>query len=376
VTTPVNVPRISASVVLPKPALQQVFENLQESGFSIIGPTLREGMVALDEIRTVEDLPRGLRDQQSPGHYHLRPAEDGQWFGYNLGAHSWKQFLHPPRVTLYSVNKNEGHWTLQRPEKVAPRYAFVGVRACDLQAVFIQDRVFLGEEYRDPYYGRRREQIFILAVNCSTASSSCFCTSMKTGPRVSTGYDLVLTELSDAFLLEVGSEAGSEMLRSTGWQSATAFDLGRATQVLQQAERQITREMNTVDLPQLLYRNLEHPRWSKVAARCLSCANCTMVCPTCFCTTVEDSSDLRGTSAERVRVWDSCFVLDFSHVHGGNLRPTVRARYRQWLTHKLGSWIDQFGTSGCVGCGRCITWCPVGIDITEELKAIRATGER
>ncbi|MCB0197785.1 MAG: 4Fe-4S dicluster domain-containing protein, partial [Anaerolineae bacterium] len=123
--------------------------------------------------------------------------------------------------------------------------------------------------------------------------------------------------------------------------------------------------------PNLLYQNLEHPRWDHIANRCLSCANCTQVCPTCFCSDVVEVSDLENHKDERLRVWDSCFSLDFSHVHGGNIRPTTRARYRQWLTHKLASWIDQFGTLGCVGCGRCITWCPVGIDLTEEVRAIR-----
>ena len=121
----------------------------------------------------------------------------------------------------------------------------------------------------------------------------------------------------------------------------------------------------------LLYDNLEHPRWSDTAGRCLSCGNCTMVCPTCFCSTVEDVTDVSGTQAERVRHWDSCFTSEHSYIHGGATRVTTKARYRQWLTHKLASWIDQFGTSGCVGCGRCITWCPVGIDITEEVRVIR-----
>ena len=371
-----GVPRIAASVVLPKSALQNIFRNLSASGFSLIGPTVRDGAVVLDEIHNVEDLPVGWRDEQRPGYYRINKSADGHWFAHNLGAHSWKKFLHPPAITLYSVSRASGQWVLQRPEKFAPKYAFIGVRSCDLHAISLQDRVFLGEQYRDPHYGRRREQIFLLATNCSTASTSCFCTSMHTGPRATEGFDLALTELPDTFLLEVGSEAGSEMMRDTGWQPATAFDLGRAAQLLQNTERQIRREMRTDDLPQMLYRNLEHPRWTTTAARCLSCANCTMVCPTCFCTTVDDTSDLRATCAQRTRVWDSCFLLDFSHVHGGNLRPTVRSRYRQWLTHKLASWVDQFGTLGCVGCGRCITWCPVGIDITEEVKAIRTTGAR
>jgi ferredoxin len=131
------------------------------------------------------------------------------------------------------------------------------------------------------------------------------------------------------------------------------------------------RAMETDGLPALLARNPEHPRWAQVAERCLTCGNCTLSCPTCFCHTVEDVADLAGTTAERVRRWDSCFTSEFSYIHGGSVRPSARSRYRQWLTHKLSAWHDQFGTSGCVGCGRCITWCPAKIDITEEVHAIR-----
>jgi ferredoxin len=141
------------------------------------------------------------------------------------------------------------------------------------------------------------------------------------------------------------------------------------------------RSLDTADLPGLLARNLEHPRWEEVAKRCLSCGNCTLVCPTCFCSDVSDVSDVSGT-VERQRRWASCFDLDHSYLHGGPVRLTTASRYRQWLTHKLSTWWDQFDESGCVGCGRCLTWCPVGIDLTEEAAAIRAadgavaTGER
>ena len=141
------------------------------------------------------------------------------------------------------------------------------------------------------------------------------------------------------------------------------------------AAERMGRSLDPTDLRGLLARNLEHPRWDDVATRCLSCTNCTLVCPTCFCSSVEDVTDLAGEGAERNRVWDSCFSVDHSYIHGGSIRPSGRSRYRQWLTHKFGTWHDQFGTSGCVGCGRCITWCPVAIDVTEELAAIRADEE-
>jgi ferredoxin len=194
---------------------------------------------------------------------------------------------------------------------------------------------------------------------------------MGTGPKCSTGFDLALTELEEIFVLEVGSELGAEMLAGCEWRPAGAFELGQQGRLLAQAETQMGRSLDTRDLPDLLLNNLDHPRWSEIGEICLSCTNCTMVCPTCFCSDVQDVSDLDGRNTARVRVWDSCFNPDFSYVHGGNVRPSIRARYRQWLTHKLASWQEQFGTPGCVGCGRCITWCPVGIDLTHEVAAIR-----
>ena len=199
---------------------------------------------------------------------------------------------------------------------------------------------------------------------------------MGTGPRADAGYDLALTELLDGehrFLVVAGSERATALLDQLPSAPATDGDVADADQVFETTVGRMGRQMDTTDIRDLLYENSEHPRWDDVASRCLSCGNCTMVCPTCFCTSVDDHTSLSGVSAERWRVWDSCFTSDFSHLHDGDVRSSPRSRYRQWMTHKLGSWIDQFGTSGCVGCGRCLTSCPVGIDITEEVAAIRAS---
>ncbi|MGB3904623.1 MAG: 4Fe-4S dicluster domain-containing protein, partial [Anaerolineae bacterium] len=244
-------------------------------------------------------------------------------------------------------------------------------------AIHIQNRVFLESPHTDPVYKARRDHLFVVAVNCGQAGGTCFCVSMETGPEATFGFDLALTEVLEDeghyFLAEVGSERGAEVLAEVEHREATADEEQAAENVVAKAAAQMGRNMDTTDIKGLLYGNYEHPRWDEVANRCLTCGNCTLVCPTCFCTTVEDVTDLKGEQAERWRRWDSCFTMDFSYIHGGSIRGTASARYRQWMTHKLGTWIDQFGTSGCVGCGRCITWCPVGIDITEEVRAIRAS---
>jgi ferredoxin len=250
------------------------------------------------------------------------------------------------------------------------------VRPCELAAILIQDRVYTEGDFADALYAENRRNAFIVAVNCTTAGGTCFCASMNTGPAAKEGYDLLLTEIVEggahSFTVETGSPAGEAVLAELPAAPADPGARKRVDDLIAAAARSMGRTLPLEGLPRALADNFEHPAWDDVARRCMTCANCTMVCPTCFCTAVEDTTDLTGTRAERTRRWDSCFTLDFARVAGGNFLTTTRSRYRQWLTHKLSSWVDQFGTPGCVGCGRCITWCPVGIDITEEARAVRS----
>lgn len=366
---------ISESFIIERQDLQKLLDALRQRGYQAVGPTVREGAIVYDQIASVEDLPIGWTDEQDGGTYRLKKRNDQALFGYVVGPHSWKKFLHPPVLSLWKAKKNGKSFETVSNNDDPPPYAFIGVRSCELHAIAIQDRVFINGKYVDPLYKARRERAFIVAVNCVQAGGTCFCVSMKTGPKVTVGFDLALTEIIDghrhSFVVEVGTEQGAEILQMVPTKRAQPPDIRAAEQRVAQAAHQMGRQLDTTDIKDLLYRNLEHPRWDEVATRCLNCTNCTMVCPTCFCTTVEDVTDLTGQEAERVRKWDSCFTLDFSYIHGGSVRASPKSRYRQWMTHKLASWIDQFGTSGCVGCGRCITWCPVGIDITEEVRAIR-----
>jgi len=363
-------------VVITCDGLQVLIDALAARGYAVLGPTVRDGAIVYDRIDVLSDLPAGWTDRQDAGQYRLERRDDGALFGYVVGPHSWKRFLHPPVETLWTARKTEDGFSVAPPAGESPRYAFLGMRACELHAVAIQDRVFRDGPFHNEPYARRRGDAFFVAVNCGQAGGTCFCVSMQTGPKADSGFDLALTELIDdsrhEFLVEAGSEAGADLLYTLPQRPATDGDIGAAAAAVTRAEAQMGRTLETDGLKELLQANLTHKRWDQVAERCLSCANCTMVCPTCFCATVEDHSDLTGTTAERVRVWDSCFTMDFSFIHGGSIRKSAQSRYRQWMTHKLAHWIDQFGTSGCVGCGRCITWCPVGIDITEEAAAIRS----
>jgi ferredoxin len=366
-------PTTSPARVIDKPALGALIDCLRREGFTVIGPTIAQGAIVLGELHSPDALPVGWTDEQEGGHYRLRRRDDGAYFGYAVGPHSWKGYLFPPRLLLHTIERAGDAFDVRPNPEPTPRYAFLGVRSCDLHAIEVQDRTFLHGPYVDQHYKARRESAFVVVVQCGQAASTCFCPSMKTGPRASRGFDLALTELPDAFVVEVGTDLGASMLDGIPQRIATDDNLEAAARVTRDTEAQIRRRLDSSDMPGLLYDNLEHPRWDDVATRCLSCTNCTMVCPTCFCHSIDDVPDVEAQRSDRVRVWDSCFNPAHAHMAGGNARPDIRSRYRQWLTHKLASWIDQYGVSGCVGCGRCITWCPVGIDLTEEVAAIRGS---
>jgi ferredoxin len=369
---------MTAGGVIERRDLDALIDAVARRGYTVVGPTVRDSAIVYDEVASSADLPVGWTDEQDGGHYRLRRRDDDALFGYAVGPHSWKRYQLPAEVPLWRARLGEdGSLTeLVEAPREPSRYAFLGARSCELAAMGILDRVLLGGEHPDPA-DRARADVFVVAVQCGQAGGTCFCVSMGTGPTADAGFDLALTEVLEDdrhyFVVEVGTERGAEVLADVPHAAAEPAEHAAAEAAHARAAAEMGRELDVTDIKVLLYRNYEHPRWEEVADRCLTCGNCTMVCPTCFCTTVEDVTDLAGETVERHQRWDSCFTVDYSHVHGGAVRASARSRYRQWMTHKLATWIDQFGTSGCVGCGRCITWCPVGIDITEEARAIRAT---
>ncbi len=356
---------------IAKQELTNLIRQLQAMQYVVLGPQVDGDAIVLGPVEDIQDLPRGVVNTQQPGKYRLGHNAGGNYFEFNVGPQSWKQFLFPPTATIANAKLSDKGWEFSLPNDPQPKFACLGVRACELAALAIQDRVFLGGEYVDPLYKQRRQSLFLIAVNCSVAAETCFCTSMNSGPKCTSGFDLALTELDEGFVIEIGSQAGSNVLQQLESRTATAKQGQQALRMQQRAAEQITKHMQSAGIRDLLMNNLEHPHWDEVASRCLSCANCTMVCPTCFCSSVKDVADLSGEQVARQREWDSCFNLAFSYTAGGTVRNDRRSRFRQWLTHKLATWHDQFDSSGCVGCGRCITWCPVGIDLTEEVEALR-----
>jgi sulfhydrogenase subunit beta (sulfur reductase) len=388
------------SGVMTTTALEHLVAVLRDRGYRVVGPQVRDGAIVYDELAATTVLPRGWRDVQAPGRAELQRRDDEALFGYAVGASGWKRELFPPRQRLWDA-VSDGDASFHVVETPAPEQplAFLGVRPCELAAIGVQDRVFLHGLAEDRVYAGHRRGLVLVAVECHAPAATCFCTSMGTGPGLEVDADgvraagatthattpppavpdLVLTELLDGehrLLVRAATDVGDDLLAALEHREVGADDLAAREASLASAQAAIDRRLDLEGLHDLLLGNLAHPRWDDVAERCLTCTNCTLVCPTCFCSTTEDTTDLTGEHAFHDRRWDSCFTLEFTHTGPASVRSSGRSRYRQWLTHKLATWVDQFDTSGCVGCGRCITWCPVGIDLTEEVAAIRATDGR
>ncbi|MEJ5367509.1 MAG: 4Fe-4S dicluster domain-containing protein [Bryobacteraceae bacterium] len=359
---------------LDEKGLGALIARLRERDYQVYGPRVEDFALHWRPISSVEDLPRGWTQELAPGRARLAPGESAALFHHWTCAEGLKAILHLPVVRILAAERNNGAFRILDNPLPAEKCAFLGVRPCDLAALAILDRVLLGDRYADDIYRARRQNAFLVAVHCLQSAPVCFCASLGTGPRARAGFDIALAEFVESgaaeFFAEAGTAAGLEVLESCGatpappeWSRAVEESCARAAAQ--------TRRLDIHAAPQLIDAVFDSPQWDAVARRCLACGNCTSVCPTCFCVNYEDRTSIDGRLAERWRVWDSCFTQSFTYIHGGSVRSSVKSRYRQWLSHKLARWQAQFGTPGCVGCGRCIAWCPAGIDITEEFRQLQ-----
>ncbi len=348
-------------------SLQILFDRLASS-FKVIGPAIQADTILLREIG-FRDIPFHSVDIHGPGFYRISQEKRPQLFSFSIGPDSFKRFLFPPVQELFEWHHDKGVLKIKDLVDQEP-FVLFGLRACDIEALKLYDRIFS----LDPVYKAKRANSFVIAINCLFPNENCFCPSLFTGPGVKGGADAVITEIGDSLLVEIYSERLLWILKEIPYGKVGESDIRKREEVIEGCKKSIKRVLDKESLKSL-YQRLESPLWEEISRIDLECGNCTQVCPTCFCNSAYDrvrlsSFEKTSINGVRIREWDSCFSRNFARIHGGNFRPSRKARYRHWFMHKLIYMEEQFGMKGCVGCGRCITWCPAGIDLTEILRRL------
>jgi len=358
-------------VFLPRQDLTGLLNLLRDNGYDCVGPSVRDGCIQYLPISDIADLPKGIEIEQAPAVYKIRPGSGERLFSWANGPQALRPILFPASEVLWQAESDQsGNISFTHPETDFPPTAVIGIRACDLAALDLQDRHFLSPVVEDPGYKRRRDSLLLIGVDCSHPSATCFCASTGDGPNVTTGFDIAMSELDAGYVLRAGTDRGADLLQQLGLSAATDEQQQQVADQNSEALAVQKRSMPDADLPKLLFERLDHPQWQKMAELCTACGSCTSVCPTCFCFSEHSETSLDGSKSEQVREWSSCFTPGHSYFCGYSVRGDISARYRQWVTHKLGGWHEQYGRSGCGGCGRCISWCPVGIDITQAAAGV------
>ncbi len=351
-------------LVIDKKKIGNLFELLKKE-YKVIGPTFKDGLIVLSEIKDISDMPFGYISYEGKNYYAVERFSSEELFTYARASNAYKDFLHPNEFVFLKVYKGEDRLRFEDVD-ITEKYAFFDVRTCDLKAMSILDKVYK----EDKVYKSLRQNLFIVGVSCKYPTDVCFCNSLGLSPRPSKGFDILLTELKDGILIEYASEKGQEFVKRLDARETTPSHLQEAKEMETYCISAFKKSMNVENLPEILYKNIDNPVWEEISRRCFSCGSCTQVCPTCFCFNIIDKN-IDDATSQREILKDSCFNTSFATLHKFNIRASVHSRYRQWYMHKFAYWIEQFGEFGCVGCGRCISWCPAFIDITEKEKRMR-----
>jgi len=311
------------------------------------------------------------------------PSKEGdstkmaRWDGEDTSFLDWyRNTVIPPKASflpsleeMFRFQKDKGSYQLELPVSDGQKQLIFAIRPCDANAVAILDMTFK-DGYEDPYYLSRRKNTLLVGLGCTNPCESCFCTSLESDPSDSTNVDIMLSDIGDEFLIEGVTKAGKELIaRTGGLEEATEADDAKAKEVKEASYRKVTRKIDTKDIGEKLLASFENEDyWERVAAKCISCGICTLLCPTCYCFDIND--EMVKDQGARFRSWDSCAFAIYTKMPMENPREEKWRRLRQKVCHKYEFYPMSFGVIACTGCGRCIRLCPVNWDIAQTLESV------
>ena len=343
------------------------------SKYDVFAPVKKDGAICFEPLSSTEDVvfdyPNSLR---TPKEFFFPQAE------------VLFTFQGTERQTEGRETRDEGRET--RDEGRKPQVLF-GIRPCDSKALLLLDNVFDQEDYQDPYYIEKRKNMVLVGLACRNPQSTCFCTSVGGGPFDKEGLDILVTELDDnRCYVEILTGKGEQLIavpkgtpsgKDSSFKTANKSDVQQVESVKKETEANLKFQISNFKfqivlegLKEKLDGMFDSPLWDRIHEKCLGCAVCTYLCPTCHCFALLDEKV--SSQGQRIRNWDSCMFPIFTlEASGHNSRASNRERMRQRIMHKFNYFVENFGQTACVGCGRCLINCPVNMDIREIIQTIK-----
>jgi len=283
-----------------------------------------------------------------------------------------KDLFFPQTEDVFRFSTEGKEFEVKEKHSPSSKKVIFGLRACDIRSLRLLDLVFAEGEYRDEAYTGRRNKNILITWSCTEPEETCFCTSFDSDPGRPEFGDILAIDLKDGLILEAQSEVGEEILDKADdlLRSAVQNQIKKAERLQLEAKDKVALEVGLDNIKNELSDRFDDPIYEKYASRCLGCGICTYLCPTCHCYDLE--SETWGQEGLRYRCWDSCMFSNYTRLAGGeNPRPTKTERLRNRFLHKLQYFPEMYEQYGCTGCGRCLKYCPVSVDITKFIRQIK-----
>lgn len=283
-----------------------------------------------------------------------------------------KQLFLPQSERLFSIERDGEKVTLDSRGPLKKKRIILGAKSCEVKGLELLANVYGSAEHPDELFLDRKKNTIIIGLTCDKPADTCFCIALGVNPVEEKGMDIVLTKINGEFVIKSFTRQGEDLLKEYGnlLEDASKEELDKKKKLEEVIPGKQNVSLDLSGIKSKLDNGFDHPVWEEENLRCIACGACAYLCPVCQCFDIHDETG-KGGALARYRTWDTCMSPDFTQMAGGhNPRAKKRNRFRQRFMHKFKYYPDLFNTPGCTGCGRCIQFCPVNIDIVELLKKL------